>query len=62
VFRFERGFLFACKIAWRKLLATPGLVKHPAWATVREYELDPSGEQVCDAWLDHMIALGAKRR
>jgi uncharacterized protein (TIGR02996 family) len=61
-FRFERGFLFTCKVAWRKLLATPGLVKHPAWATVREYELDPSGEQVCDAWLDHMIALGAKRR
>jgi hypothetical protein len=34
---------------------------HPAWATVREYELDPAGERACDRWLDHMIALGAKR-
>ena len=61
-FRFERGFLFFCKIDWRALLATPGLLKHPAWATVREYELAPAGERECDAWLDHMIALGAKRR
>lgn len=61
-FRFDRGFLYACKIAWRRLVATPGLAHHPAWATVREYELDPAGERAADAWLDHMIALGAKRR
>lgn len=61
-YRFERGFLYACKVDWRRMLATPGLVNHPAWATVREYDLEPAGELPCDAWLDHMIALGAKRR
>jgi hypothetical protein len=61
VFRYERGFLISCRVAWRKLAATPGLMTHPAWATVRDYELDPDGEQSCDRWLDHMIALGAKR-
>lgn len=61
-FRFERGFLFFAKIDWRALLAVPGLVKHPAWGTVREYDLAPAGEQDCDTWLDHMIALGSKRR
>ena len=34
---------------------------HPAWATVREYTLAQPGERSCDPWLDHMIALGAKR-
>lgn len=61
-YRFERGFLYACKVDWRRMLTTPGLVNHPAWATVREYDLEPAGELACDAWLDHMIALGAKRR
>jgi uncharacterized protein (TIGR02996 family) len=61
-FRFERGFLAACRVVWRRLVVTPGLMTHPAWATVREYELDAEGERACDEWLDHMIALGAKRR
>jgi uncharacterized protein (TIGR02996 family) len=61
-FRFERGFLAACRVAWRKLAASPRLMTHPSWSTVREYELDPAGEASCDPWLDHMIALGAKRR
>ena len=61
-YTFERGFLFRCKISWRKLAAAPQLFKHPAWATVREYILDPAGEKTCDAWLDHMIAVGAKRK
>ena len=61
-YTFERGFLFRCKISWRKLAATPQLFKHPAWATVREYILDPAGEKTCDPWLDHMIAVGAKRK
>jgi hypothetical protein len=61
-YTFERGFLFRCKISWRKLAAAPHLFKHPAWATVREYVLDPAGEKTCDAWLDHMIAVGAKRK
>lgn len=60
--RFERGFLEFCRVAWQKLAATPGLMTHPAWATVRVYELESAGEEACDAWLDHMIALGAKRR
>jgi hypothetical protein len=29
---------------------------------VREYELPPEGERAADAFLDHVIALGAKRR
>ncbi len=61
-YTFERGFLFRCKLSWRKLAAAPHLFKHPAWATVREYVLDPAGEKTCDAWLDHMIAVGAKRK
>lgn len=60
--RFERGFLFGCRVHWRRLAAAPALMTHPAWATVREYELDAYGEQRCEAWLDHMIAHGAKRR
>jgi uncharacterized protein (TIGR02996 family) len=60
-FRFERGFLYACDVAWRKLATQPALMKHPAWGTVREYTLPWEGEGVCDPWLDHMIALGAKR-
>lgn len=60
--RFEGGFLYACTVAWRKLSREPALMTHPAWATVREYELDPAGDYPCDPWLDHMIALGAKRR
>lgn len=61
-YSFERGFVYRCKISWRKLAALPALMKHPAWATVREYILDPAGERACDPWLDHMIALGAKRK
>ena len=61
-YTFERGFVFRCKISWRKLAAAPHLFKHPAWGTVREYILDPAGEKTCDAWLDHMIVLGAKRK
>lgn len=60
--RFERGFLYACRVNWRGLLASPGLVTHPAWSTVREYSLDDWADPACDAFLDHMIALGAKRR
>jgi uncharacterized protein (TIGR02996 family) len=61
-YRFEGGFLYACKVAWRKLAVRTDLMTHPAWSTVREYTLDPDGESACDAWLDHMIAVGAKRR
>ncbi|MFT3691612.1 MAG: TIGR02996 domain-containing protein [Kofleriaceae bacterium] len=59
---FERGFLARAEINWRALAAQPALMTHPAWATVREYNLAEAGERVCDAFLDHMIALGAKRR
>jgi len=59
-FRFEGGFLFACKVDGRAM--TPALMTHPAWATVREYEIDAAYERMCDRWLDHMIAFGAKRR
>jgi len=58
---FERGFLSRAEVPWRKLAATPALMTHPAWATVREYKLASEGEKLCDRWLDHMIALGAKR-
>jgi uncharacterized protein (TIGR02996 family) len=58
---FEGGFVTRCEVVWRRLGAQPELWKHPAWATVREYKLAPEGERTCDAWLDHMIALGAKR-
>lgn len=61
-FRFERGFLGSCTVKWRSLLTTPGLIQHLAWATVRDFEIAPEGEADCDAWIDHMIALGAKRR
>lgn len=60
-FVFERGFLARAEIMWRRLAERPELMTHPAWATVREYKLAAEGERVCDPWLDHMIALGAKR-
>lgn len=60
--RFERGFLYSCKVHWRRLAAAPTLMTHPAWATLREFEIDPDGEQACDRWIDHVIALGARRR
>jgi uncharacterized protein (TIGR02996 family) len=59
-FRFEGGFVYACKVSGRGM--TAALMTHPAWSTVREYVLDEKDERTCDAWLDHMIALGAKRR
>ena len=58
---FERGFVTRCEVVWRRLGAQRELWKHPAWSTVREYKLAPEGERECDAWLDHMISLGAKR-
>ncbi|MEP6866463.1 MAG: TIGR02996 domain-containing protein [Deltaproteobacteria bacterium] len=58
---FERGFLGRAEIMWRRLAERPELMTHPAWATVREYKLAADGERSCDRWLDHMIALGAKR-
>ena len=58
---YERGFVASCTINWHGLLATPGLVEHPAWSTVREYRLDAWADKPCDAWLDRMIARGAKR-
>lgn len=60
--RFERGFLYGCKVHWRRLAAAPALMTHPAWATVREFEIEPDGERPCGRWLDHVISLGAKRR
>jgi uncharacterized protein (TIGR02996 family) len=60
-FVFERGFLARAEIMWRRLAERPELMTHPAWATIREYKLAAEGERSCDAWLDHMIALGAKR-
>lgn len=58
---FVRGFLHAARVSWRKLAAAPHLMTHPAWATVREYKIDPEGEQSCDAWIEHMIALKVRR-
>ncbi|HEY3803632.1 MAG TPA: TIGR02996 domain-containing protein [Kofleriaceae bacterium] len=58
---FERGFVSRCEVAWRRLGAMPQLMTHPAWSTVREYRLASEGERLCDTWLDHMVALGAKR-
>ncbi len=58
---FERGFLARAEVPWRKLAAMPALMTHRAWSTVREYKLASEGEKLCDRWLDHMIALGAKR-
>jgi uncharacterized protein (TIGR02996 family) len=60
-YAFDRGFLYRCEPRWRRLAAQPELMTHPAWATVREYRLASDGERSCDRWLDHMIALGAKR-
>lgn len=60
--RFEGGFLHACKVDARQLANLPALMTHPAWATVREYQLDTRYDGPCDAFLDHMIALGAKRK
>ena len=60
-FRFERGFLVRCVAQWQILHARPELMIHPAWSTVREYVLASGAERACDAWLDHMIALRAKR-
>jgi uncharacterized protein (TIGR02996 family) len=58
---FERGFLETAHVHWRKLASVPALMTHPAWATVRHYKLDGEGAEACDVWIDHMIALGAKR-
>ena len=58
---FERGFLHRAEVSWRRLGALPQLTRHPAWSTVREYKLDYGAGSSCDAWLDHMIALGARR-
>jgi uncharacterized protein (TIGR02996 family) len=58
---FERGFPARCEVVWRRLGAQRELWAHPAWATVREYTLPAEGERDCDAWVEHMIALGAKR-
>jgi uncharacterized protein (TIGR02996 family) len=58
---FERGFVHRCEVAWRRLAALPQLMTDPAWSTVREYRLASDGDRLCDAWLDHMVALGAKR-
>jgi uncharacterized protein (TIGR02996 family) len=58
---FERGFLSRCEVAWRRLGAMPQLMTHPAWSTVREYRVASEGERLCNTWLDHMVALGAKR-
>jgi len=58
---FERGFLALAAVHWRKLASLPALMTHPAWATVRAFKIDPEGERVCDAWIDHLLALGAKR-
>jgi len=60
-FTFERGFPSRCEVMWRRLAEQPALMTHPAWATVHTYKLAPEGERACDPWLDHMIALGAKR-
>jgi uncharacterized protein (TIGR02996 family) len=60
-YAFERGFLVRCAVQWQVLGTRPDLMIHPAWATVREYTLAQPGERSCDRWLDHMIALGAKR-
>jgi hypothetical protein len=58
---FDRGFLHTASVHWRKLASLPALMTHPAWATVRRYKIDTEGEHACDAWIEHMIALGAKR-
>jgi uncharacterized protein (TIGR02996 family) len=60
-FVFERGFMARCEVMWRRLAEQPALMTHPAWATLHSYKLAPEGERTCDPWLDHMIALGAKR-
>ena len=59
-FRFEGGFLYACRINPRGMTAP--LLEHPAWSTVREYVLEGADEQYFNDWLDAMIARGAKRR
>jgi uncharacterized protein (TIGR02996 family) len=61
VLAFERGFVSRCEVNWRRLAGVPALMTHPAWSTVREYRLNAEGDRSCDAWLDHMIGLGAKR-
>ena len=57
---FERGFLDSVFVHWRKLASVPALMTHPAWATVRKFSLDAEGARACDAWIEHMVALGAK--
>ncbi|HEX4451803.1 MAG TPA: TIGR02996 domain-containing protein [Kofleriaceae bacterium] len=61
VLAFERGFVARCEVNWRRLAGVPELMTHAAWSTVHEYRLDAAGERACDVWLDHMIALGARR-
>ncbi len=58
---FERGFLHSVYVHWRKLASVPALMTHPAWVTVRHFKVDPEGAEAVDAWIDHMIMLGAKR-
>lgn len=58
---FERGFLHTVFVHWRKLASVPALMTHPAWSTVRVFRIDPEGQEACDVWIDHMLALGAKR-
>lgn len=59
--KFDRGFLSIAHVHWRKLASLPPLMTHPAWATVRQFQIDPEGERACAAWIDHVIMLGAKR-
>jgi uncharacterized protein (TIGR02996 family) len=59
--KFDRGFLSTAHVHWRKLASLPPLMTHPAWATVRQFQIDPEGERTCATWIDHLIMLGAKR-
>ncbi|MEJ7600663.1 MAG: hypothetical protein WKG01_22345 [Kofleriaceae bacterium] len=59
-FKFERGFLSACAIVWKRL--SPALMQDAAWATVREFEITNEARTPCAPWLAHMRALGAQRR
>jgi uncharacterized protein (TIGR02996 family) len=61
-YRFERGFLASCTIAWQRLAASPALMIDPAWVTVREFHLANGTNKQCAPWLAHMRALGAQRK
>lgn len=58
---FDRGFLYSVYVHGRKLASVPALMTHPAWSTVRSFKIDPEWAEACDVWVEHMIALGAKR-